>query len=284
MDETAFVHNMQAATAAPAVPPAPPNQPQLRIAAAARQIDATTTTFDGPIAHNNNATMDGTNNNPRRPPRYAATGGITLPAGTTIVPGVMPPPLPPPPPALPMPTAAPLPIAPAVAVEETWSCHKCDRRNLISKARCSSCQGTFVCVMCVSYFLVFKLAFHFAKSSSQRNQTQTKYIQRNPKSLAWRQEGGLRPPQIIPPKFSRSETRGRRGAVDVSVRQREPPHQGTMLRVPEVEGRTEDAQQRGKDLRDVVVRSEGDDGAFEGRRRPRRGGGSTGAVDVRQVR
>ena len=100
-------------------PPAPPDHPQPRIAAAARRIDAMETTFDGPIAHINNATTNGTNGNPRRPPRHAATGGITLPAGATIVPGDMPPryysrpssPLPPPPPALPMPTAAPLPIA-----------------------------------------------------------------------------------------------------------------------------------------------------------------------------
>mmetsp|Transcript_1171 Transcript_1171/g.2906 ORF Transcript_1171/g.2906 Transcript_1171/m.2906 type:complete len:175 (+) Transcript_1171:197-721(+) len=172
--------------------------------------------------------MDGTNNNRRRPPRYAATGGQAASPcqrGRRSFRELCPPPLPPPPPALPMPTAAPLPIAPAVAVEETWSCHKCDRRNLISKARCSSCQA-------------------WRGGRRQGYGRHTSFLQN---FLDPKREGGGGP-WTCPCGNENRPTKVRCSAC-----------------------------QKWKEGRR-------DDGAFEGRRRPRRGGGSTGAVDVRQVR
>eukprot|EP00579_Thalassiosira_antarctica_P007728 CAMPEP_0201887198 /NCGR_PEP_ID=MMETSP0902-20130614/24357_1 /ASSEMBLY_ACC=CAM_ASM_000551 /TAXON_ID=420261 /ORGANISM="Thalassiosira antarctica, Strain CCMP982" /LENGTH=755 /DNA_ID=CAMNT_0048417057 /DNA_START=15 /DNA_END=2282 /DNA_ORIENTATION=+ len=60
------------------------------------------------------------------PPRFAATGGITLPQRPV------------------MPTIVAASYRPPVMLlveEEVWQCHKCKRDNLAGKARCGSCQA-----------------------------------------------------------------------------------------------------------------------------------------------
>ena len=98
------------------------------------------------------------------PPRFAATGGITLPLplppaktfpGKIVEKTVLPPEPPPPPPPPPPPVNNKMvkgttPSFDTIDVDGkgVWQCHKCKKDNKVSKSRCGNCQGKIYYCMC----------------------------------------------------------------------------------------------------------------------------------------
>ena len=92
------------------------------------------------------------------PPRFAATGGITLPLplppaktlGKKVEKTVLPPapPPPPPPPVNNKMVQATTPSRDTNDGKGVWQCHKCKKDNKVSKSRCGNCQGKIYYWMC----------------------------------------------------------------------------------------------------------------------------------------